>query len=566
MLIHAKLRPPQHDDQVLARPRIDERLTELVAARRVVAVCASPGSGKTTAVADAARRLELPLAWLTVDTTDRSAGRLVTYLEAAIARVVSTVDGVATGALAAGIPHAEAAGILAEAVGDRPLLLVVDDLERLGDETEPWAVMEALVRYAPPRMRIVLVSRRNLPAVVQDAAFWARIGALGEQDLAFTADEAAAALARLGRTEVDAEDAVRATGGWVMGVLFEAWRYDEHLIGTGGEADPLSGYLSSNIIGQLAASERELLVTTSLLHEVTAQHAEEIGVPDAGERLRALKAHRIPVAWSADGRVMRCHPRFREYLLERLEERGREQARRVRLAYGRLLARHGHDEDATEELLRAGEPAEALASAERAIGGLIERLDFAVADRWLRALAGVAPAGATALTNAELMLAIARDDHRGAIRIADELKQLGELERLARGSEITAALLAWCYGQVGRLEDGRAVLDGAVQGPAVAAMRYAFALIDSHTTARRPEPTGGPLDPVIYGVDYILRGCVSQLTAPPKSSWFDAVTDPWRIGALQLAGRTEQALELYADARAAGAVGLALEAPVGPSC
>ena len=56
--------------------------------------------------------------------------------------------GVATRALAARLPHTEAAGLLAEAVGDTPLVLVVDEVERIAEEPEALAVVAALVRYA----------------------------------------------------------------------------------------------------------------------------------------------------------------------------------------------------------------------------------------------------------------------------------------------------------------------------------------------------------------------------------------------------------------------------------
>src|SRR5689334_20044405 len=80
-------------------------------------------------------------------------GCLLTYLEAALADALPYVGGTASAAMAAGIPHAEVAGLLAEAVGDEPVALVLDELERLGDDSEAWDVIEALLRYAPPELR-----------------------------------------------------------------------------------------------------------------------------------------------------------------------------------------------------------------------------------------------------------------------------------------------------------------------------------------------------------------------------------------------------------------------------
>lgn len=109
----------------------------------------------------------------------------------------------------------------------------------------------------------------------------------------------------------------------------------------GGEADPLYGYLSSQILEQLDPEDRDFLVASSLLDEVSAPRAAALGQRHAGERLVALRAAHLPVSWEPGGRAMRCHSRFREYLLERLERRGEDEVRALRLAHGRLLARNG---------------------------------------------------------------------------------------------------------------------------------------------------------------------------------------------------------------------------------
>ena len=102
-------------------------------------------------------------------------------------------------------------------------------------------------------------------------------------------------------------------------MLFEAWRSPSHTRGAGGETDALSGYLSSEIMAGLAPREREFLITTAVLGTVTAQRAEAIGASDAAAVMAGLRAHHLPLTFT--GEEMRCHPRFREYLQRRLQER-----------------------------------------------------------------------------------------------------------------------------------------------------------------------------------------------------------------------------------------------------
>jgi DNA-binding SARP family transcriptional activator len=567
-VIQSKLGVPLLLDEFVDRPRLHDQLAALIAAHRVVVVSATAGAGKTTAVAAAVARLDLRVAWLSVDRTDAAPGRLLTYLEAALARCSASAAGVATEALAAGIPHAEAAGLLAEAADGEPVVLVLDDLERLEDSAPAWVVIEALIRYAPSSLRIVLVSRREMPTGLC-ALPTVGIAAIGETELAFTPSEAGAALASVGKSEVDPVAAVEATGGWVTGVLFEAWRSSDHTAVVGGEADPLNGYLSAQILGALEPQLCDFLITTSMLDEVTASRAEALGLDRAGEQLMALRAAHLPVTWGHDGRVMRCHSRFREYLLERLQRRGERELRELRVAHARSLAAAGQDEDATEEFLRAEARADALRTAERAIMPVIERLDIGIAERWLDALADLAVAGPSTLTAAELMVAIARDDIRRGVRIADQLQALGDRDEFARQSEHSAALMAWAYFHVGRAEDVRAVLAAAEPGPIVEAVRYGLGALSDDMSepslrkAPATELTGGTIDLIVYATDYCL-GRLRDLAEAPASRWMHALMGPWRIGALRASGHTERALELYEDARATGVMPPALQIFIGP--
>jgi DNA-binding SARP family transcriptional activator len=554
LVIRSKLAPPPPPDRYAARPRLERLIARLMNRKRVVVITASAGSGKTTAVAAAARRSRRPIAWLTVDRPDRAPGRLLTYLEAALERLRLTAAGVATGALAAGIPHAEAAGLLAEAIeleGGAPVI-VLDELERLGEEPGAWRVIEALIRYAPAGTCTVLVSRRDIATALCALPSPEATAMLADSELAFTEEEAARALARTGRHQIDVAALVGSTAGWVTGVLFERWRASEHLVGQGGETDPLYDYLSSQMLGELEPASKDFLIVTSLLDEVSAPRAQALGLADADQRLAALRPVHLPVSWGTGGRVMRCHTYFREYLLAQLERRGENDLRRLRRAHGQRLATEGHDEEATEELLRAGATDHAIATAERAIIPVVERLDIAVAERWLAHLAPAPPGPASPLVIAELMLAIARDDIGRGVQIANRLASEGEREALASASDRAALLMVWCYLHTGKLREVDTVLARAAPGSGAAAMRYARdALFGDGTSGRpvAPDPLPrGPIAAIVCNAHYAL-GRLADITDVESSRWVAAIERPWRTAALRAGGRTEQALELFEDAR-----------------
>jgi ATP/maltotriose-dependent transcriptional regulator MalT len=111
-VIRRKIAQPPTPARVVARKRLDRLILDLLERHALVWVCATAGSGKTTAVSHALEHHARRVAWLTLDDTDAAAGRLVTYLEATLADHVEAARGVVTRALAARLPHTEAAGLL----------------------------------------------------------------------------------------------------------------------------------------------------------------------------------------------------------------------------------------------------------------------------------------------------------------------------------------------------------------------------------------------------------------------------------------------------------------------
>lgn len=546
-VIQRKITPPPLPVAAVRRPRIESLLARLVGQHQIVCVYASPGAGKTTAILQAAERLGRPLAWLSVDVTDVATGRLLTYLEAALAPQVPAAGTVATAALAAHLPHAEIAGLLADSLGDSTTLFVLDDVERIAHDPAALAVIAAFARYLPASARLILASRSEVPFdPVGAAPFHRGMAAVSEGDLAFTVQEAAGALALAGQPDIDPAEAVVATGGWVTGVLFEAWRSADHVIGVGGEADPLHGYLASQILGQMEPADREFLVSTAVLGEVTPDGATALGLPDAAARMHALRGRHLPVSWNGDGTAMRCHPRFREYLLKLLQRRGEGELRELRRAYARILAGHHHYEEAVEELLTAGLDADAMDTALCVIDQVIDRADFSVAERWLERMMPVRSQARPGMVAAELMLAVAREDYGRGVALADELAAAGRRQELAAGSSRAAALMAWCYLHAGRVDDIRAVLEAAGDSDETDAVRYAMSLVTDDLTPElvTGSLTGGPLDALVMRAHHD-RGQLTRLLEPPSSPWAARAAEPWRVGALLAAGQTERAFELY---------------------
>ena len=541
-LITRKLSFPDLPNSYVVRPRVRQQLVTSIERHRLVFVSASAGSGKTTAVIDAVRSIERAVAWLSLDRSDATPGRLLTYLEASVAQIVPDVAGVASRAMAAQIPHPEAAGLLAEAVGEAHPVIVLDNVERLGEAEPAWAVLDAFVRYSEPAT-LVLVSRRSLPAHLLDLPAELLIGVVDEAELALTKPEAEDVLDRVGRNRAEAAPLIEVSGGWVAGVVFGSMQ----AIGepAGGRVDRLHNFFMEQVIGRLPPPVQEFLTMTSLLPEVDADRATALGVAHAAEHLTALRAVNLPGTWDAHQRAFRWYPLFRDFLLERLAREPSVTLRNLQLAHARMLAADGDDEAAVEAFLRANAPDEARATAQQAIMAIINRADLVLAESWLEVFADAEPPTAPGeLTIARLAVAIVKDDHQRGVAVCDSLAAAGTREKLAHDSDHAAVLMAWLYGAIGRLEEADTIVCAAQPSPSIQAICYGLGLLDPSRSCPRPVPMDGPVDAYVLGCDY-FRGFLTEFATPPKSRWVRTITGPYSIGALRVTGLTQQALDTY---------------------
>src|SRR5687767_2339815 len=147
----AKLRPPRLTEDLVARPRLTERL-ERGLTRRLTLVAAPAGFGKTTLLAAWAAAAVRPVAWLTVDESDDGRRPLLRSLTAAL-RTIDPVCGAATLRLLE-LPELPGpihqAQILAgdlEEIG-RELAIVLDDYQLLRDPSV-HELIGYLLRYLP---------------------------------------------------------------------------------------------------------------------------------------------------------------------------------------------------------------------------------------------------------------------------------------------------------------------------------------------------------------------------------------------------------------------------------
>ncbi len=537
-LIEAKVRVPPVRETAVVRPRVSELFHSRLAAVDVLWVTATAGAGKTTAVVHALEHVYHPAAWMRLDHSEALPGRFLVYLEKALLGALPDKQPVIESALERGISHLECAALLAQSVDDAKVLLVVDEVEQIEESPAVREAVSSFIKYTGSGTKMVLIARREVDFGLARAKVDGRVGYIREADLAFSVDEAREALAQLPLSDIDPKAAVDATGGWVTGVLFESWRSEAHVHGAGGEADPLSSYLSSEIMSSLDPELQSFLVRTSVLDVVTPDHAARVGAVGAGDLMSRLRAAHLPVVFESP-QTMRCHTRFREYLLDRWRELDPSLRADVHLRHGQLLLEQQRWEDAVGEFLAGGDVAQAEDTAERAIIAVARRLDIALVEQWLSCFRSWRVESSPVLTAADLLVALEQELYGRAARAADRLAAL-DSKGVPSDSRLFGAM-AWSYFLNGRIADAYRVLDTAPDDAHTRAIRFCIGveLVDDDTHYRdRPPDTYTELDGLLARVD-LAHGRFAELATRGQSP-LEAVRLA-QVGALTGLGRLEEA-------------------------
>ena len=544
-LIRRKLIPPALGDAVLHRRRLSDLICTQLDSSRVLTVCAAAGAGKSAAVAAALNDIGRPLAWLTLDGTEAAAGRLLLYLEAAVSPHAAEAHGAATDALAAGLPVGEAAGLLAESLHGSGLVLVCDNVERVVHSPGAVTAVSALVRYVPVGVGLVLVSRVAIPLDAGATSEIERIAEITDQDLAFSVAEAAEALRLAGREGVDPAQAVRHASGWVTGVLFASSSP------TAQSPDRLRRYLATQVLGELPNEEKEFLIRTSPLAEVSIDDARALGVEDPGRLIASLRGRHLPMAWPRE-HTFAVGPQFRDYLLNLLELVDAAELQPLRRNHAALLIKRGELEEAVDVLLDVGDHHRAWQLTVELLPRLVERMDLEAAARWLDAF----PAGTTAPPGPQMSSDILRvafgleQPKRGvALLDANGWEWISALaDRHEDATDEAVALLVWCLWHMNDLDRARRVAGLLRPGRASAIAEAILSLSSDQAPSEFPEfanTPSGPLDGILMRVAYV-QGRLQGLDSPDEyGPWRSVVGAPWIIAGLRATGQIEQAMKLY---------------------
>lgn len=332
-----KIQPPRPRAARIARPRLEAAIEAALGTMRVVLLMAPAGFGKTSLLAQCAHVPEGgALGWVSLDEDDDTR-RLFACLAASLEpydlpwRSAPEALGAQVGDEGAGAQRAvaELVNALAAAEVTRGVI-VLDDLHRVQSPAF-HRLLDALIERLPPRWTLVLATRVEPPLSL---ARWRAAGELmdiGQEQLRFDADEAAALVrAEAGHAlDARADELLARTQGWPAGLrlCLAALR---NRPGAGlparghAAADrALFDYLASEVLDDMPPALHDFLVRASVLPVLTADRAAAVtGDPAAAERLDEIERRGLfATPLDADERTLVLHDLFRDALDDRLRKR-----------------------------------------------------------------------------------------------------------------------------------------------------------------------------------------------------------------------------------------------------
>src|SRR5215510_2480265 len=321
VLLATKLHVPRQQPGFVARPRLTGRLDEALAGRLIL-VCAPAGFGKTSLLADWARRGGRSAAWLSLDAGDNDPARFWRHVVAALDRVRPGIADQVGPLLGPPAPPSFEGVITAliNTLADQPggpggpgasgdpggpggpagdeVLLALDDYHLIDAEPVHTSLI-FLLEHLPPGLPLVLASRSDPPLPLARLRAGGQLTELRAGDLRFTTDEAAALLGAAvgpGLPATAVEALAERTEGWAAGLQLAALSLPGQadvpgfVAAFGGSHRYVLDYLAGEVLEGRGEDMRGFLLETSVLERLSGALCDAVtGRTDSQTMLEAIE-------------------------------------------------------------------------------------------------------------------------------------------------------------------------------------------------------------------------------------------------------------------------------------
>jgi LuxR family maltose regulon positive regulatory protein len=294
-LISAKISIPSPGTQVVARPRLAEKLRNGLQ-RPLTVISAPAGFGKTTLVSSTLREQadETRVAWLSLDQED---GHLIRFLYHLVATLQSVAPDVGRapifliGRLQLPAPNDLIAALVSEIADSAYRIVLVLDDYHIVPSPEINAAVTYLVEHMPEPLHVILISRKvpDLPL-----ARWRtqqRLSEIGLDDLRFSLEESSLYLELAMGLSLNAElvrTLEQKTEGWIAGLQMAVLsmqhsadkesmeNFAQRVASFSGEHRHVLAYLAEEVFSHQTPEVQDFLRGTSGLDRLCASLCDAV--------------------------------------------------------------------------------------------------------------------------------------------------------------------------------------------------------------------------------------------------------------------------------------------------
>ncbi len=417
-LHRAKLAMPQSLLSLVQRQHLDAKL-DAAFSGKLTLLTAPAGFGKTTAVAQWLLHRRLRYAWLSLDERDNDAVRFWSYVIGALETLPCDIEHAVQTMLWSSTPPWEAIiSSLMDSLEEVPFdfALVLDDYH-IVDDPLVHETFSYLMRYAPQRMHVVILSRYAVPLPFSRLRLSGHLTELTATDLSFSEKEAKLFYEQRGVsvTDEDVAKLVNLTCGWVAGmqiVAMSRMRGSDELA-TLDHFDASAGcfgdYFMEEVFSRFDETTQTFLLQTSVLERLCGSLCDAVTGASGGQQAIEVIARQggfLTCLDEAEG-WYRYHQIFAEFLQGMLRKRHSESIGVLHRRAATWFEDHGSVAEAIEHDLRGGDIDRAVGLIKKQAAGMLGRGERATLLRWLDALPSAVVQGDIGLCLLHAMVGIA---------------------------------------------------------------------------------------------------------------------------------------------------------------